>query len=170
MNKPYEVWIRDLTVDNDFCLLLPMQEYALEEKLNRNHEYIIIDITLNCGEYENIYELNRILIEWDQCGIDNDTIEILQHVFTWNEMVEHIENDWYAIVDLDAETSSCVCSNGEKKGLCLHELGYMQLPFEDKYSKEMEDWIDWEQLWTEAECNGWVEVNINYHTYLVYRN
>lgn len=169
------VWIRNLTKDIDFEMNLPVSEEELDKMLNPNDEYIIIDYdakVLSPGQYDSIDELNEFLLECKEDGIEEETLGILSRVLLYHEVIEHVRNESYTIVDFDAETSHWYCgdggdfTSGHDKGLALHEWGY-PLPFEGLYDDSMEDWIDWESLWVDANCSGWHEVRFNDGCYLV---
>ena len=171
------VWIRNLTKDIDKEIELPVEEKELDKILNPNDEYIIIDYdakVLSPGQYDSIDELNNFLLECKEDGIDEETLGILSRVLLYNEVIEHVRNGNYCIVDFDAETSGWNCGRGGDitsdfdKGLCLFESGYYN-PFDFEYKEEMENWIDWESVWINATCEGWHEVSMNENGYLVHR-
>ena len=170
-----KIWIRNLTKDIDSELILPMTEEDLDKRLNPNDEYIIIGYdakVLSPGQYDSIDELNNFLMECHEDGIEEETLGILSRVLLYHEVMEHVRNGNYTIVDFDDITSGWNCGNGgnfnsdHDKGLALHEYGY-PLPFEGLYDESMEDWIEWSNLWTDASCSGWHEVRFNDGCYLV---
>ena len=82
--------------------------------------------------------------------------------------IEKVTEGDYTIIDFDFVTALWLCSDihdDRDKGLVLYEEGYARLPFE--IDDSMQDWIRWENLWNEAECDGWDVVKINNHGYLV---
>jgi hypothetical protein len=169
------VWIRNLTKDIDKEIILPISEEELDKALNPNDEYIIIDYDANVlspRQYDSIDELNEFLMECKEDGIEEETLGILSKVLLYHEVIEHIRNGKYTIVDFDMITSDWNCGRGgdftsdHDKGLALHEYGY-KLPFEDKYDESMEDWIEWSNLWTDASCSGWQDIKFNKNCYLV---
>lgn len=169
------VWIRNLTKDIDTEMVLPMTEEELDKRLNPNDEYIIIDYdakVLSPGQYDSIDKLNEFLNECKEDGIEEETLGILSRVLLYNEVIEHVRNGNYTIIDFDDITSGWNCGRGgdftsdHDKGLALHEFGY-PLPFEGLYDESMEDWIEWENLWTDATCSCWHEVRFNDGCYLV---
>ena len=169
------VWIRNLTKDIDKEIELPVEEKELDKILNPNDEYIIIDYdakVLSPGQYDSIDELNNFLLECKEDGIEEETLGILSRVLLYNEVIEHVRNGNYTIVDFDDITSGWNYGYGGDftsdydKGLALHEYGY-PLPFEGLYDESMEDWIEWDKLWTDASCSGWHEVIFNDGCYLV---
>lgn len=171
------VWIRNLTKNIDKELILPMTEEELNKALNSNDEYIIIDYdakVLVPGQYDSIDELNEFLNECKEEGIDEETLGVLSRVLLYNEVIEHVRNGNYCIVDFNGETSGWDCGRGGDitsdfdKGLCLFESGYYN-PFEFEYKEEMENWIDWESVWINANCEGWYQVSLNGNDYLVHR-
>ena len=171
------VWIRNLTKDIDKEIILPMTEEELDKVLNPNDEYIIIDYDANVlspGQYDSIDELNEFLNECKEEGIDEETLGVLSRVLLYNEVIEHVRNGNYCIVDFNGETSGWNCGRGGDitsdfdKGLCLFESGYYN-PFDFEYKEEMENWIDWESVWINANCEGWHQVSLNGNDYLVHR-
>lgn len=171
------IWIKNLTKDIDKELILPMSEEELDKALNPNDEYIIIDYdasVLSPGQYDSIDELNNFLIECEENGITEPTLGVLSRVLLYHEVIEHVRNESYCIVDFDAETYSWNCGSGgsfwndDEKGLCLFSCGYYN-PFDFEYREEMENWIDWASVWTSASCEGWHEVSFNGGNYLVHR-
>ena len=172
------VWIRNLTKDIDTELVLPMTEEELDKRLNPNDEYIIIDYdakVLSPGQYDSIDELNNFLT-WceEEYQISEETLGILSRVLLYHEVIEHVKNLDYIIVDFNAETNGWNCGRGGDitsdfdKGLCLFESGYYN-PFDFEYKEEMENWIDWESVWINATCEGWCKVSMNGNDYLVHR-
>jgi len=171
------VWIRNLTRNYDKELILPVHEDTLQNEL-KDGEYIIIDYdvkVLSPGQYDSIDELNNFLLECKEDGIEEETIGILSRVLLYHEVMEHIRNGNYTIVDFDAETSGWNCGSGgnfwndDEKGRVLHDLGYCCFNWEREFPivEEMEDDIAWENLWTDASCSGWHEVRFNDGCYLV---
>ena len=169
------VWVRNLTKDIDKEIILPMTEEKLDKALNTNDEYIIIDYdakVLSPGQYDSIDELNEFLTECKEDGIEEETLGVLSRVLLYSEVIEHVRESKYTIIDFDFESYGWNNGNGgdfnsdHDKGLVLHKCGY-KLPFENKYDDSMEDWIDWASLWTDAWCNGWHKVKFNDSCYLV---
>lgn len=163
-----EITIRNITKDtmvdfnNDHTIQLPMHEEDLR-KLLGNDEWIIVDSPIG-EELTNITELNNLLSEKDE-----ELLKILQSA---GYLFEEIKNGEFTIVDFDSETCQWNCGNGVSaddwwKGYLLHDLGYVKFPFQ--YTEEMEDWVRFEELWTQANCEGWRETIINNATYLVKR-
>ena len=157
--------IRDLTLDKDIEMDLPTELY-----LNPEHEYIIVDHdnTLEPNEYTNIKELNDFLLECKKNDISDETLKILSASYLFEEVIYKIKKEDFTIVDFDFVTAMWFSPNinsDREKGLVLFEEGYMQLPFE--FTREMEDWIRWENLWDQAESEGWRVVKLNGYNYLV---
>lgn len=156
-----EITIRNITKNIEKTIILPMDEELLLSIL-RNDEWIIIDSPVGT-ELTNIKFLNKICAK-----INEKDLMILSEAFLLNEIVEKI-ND-YIIVDFTIETEKWNNGNGVDssdwwKGYVLYYLGYEELPF--KYTKEMEGYIKFEQLWYTAESKNWACVKYDSHTYLI---
>lgn len=163
-----EITIRNITKDtmvdfnNDHTLLFPMEEDKLR-KLLGDDEWIIVDSPIG-EELTNIVELNRLLFDKDW-----KDIEILQSA---KYIFEEIKNGEFTIIDFSSETSqwnngSGVIADEWWKGYLLHQMGYVNLPFE--YKEEMEDWIKFEDLWWVADSDGWRETTVDNNVYLIKR-
>jgi hypothetical protein len=173
--KKIIVWIRNLTKDIDMALNLPMEKQKLDEVINHNDEYIIIDCDiLGVDEYENIYKLNDFLLECEENGISLDDLEILSEIMYYNEVSEAVKNRTYTIINFDAETADwCFGHGGDlisdfDKGMCLFDSGHYN-PFKFKMTDAIHCWIDWEAVWRNATTEGWQEVEVNGTGYLVHR-
>lgn len=164
-----EIVIRNITKDtmrdfsNDHSLQLPMNEEQLRSLLG-NDEWIIVDSPVG-EELTDIIKLNRLLGK-----INEESLLILSQVYLIHEIEEMAEENSYIIVDFDTVTSQYQCGYGVSatdwwKGFVLFHNGYVTLPFE--YKNEMEDYIDWETVWAEANFNGWQTVKFKSKTYLV---
>ena len=164
-----EIEIRNITKDtmrdfnNDHSLQLPMNEEQLHSLLG-NDEWIIVDSPVG-DEFTDITKLNSLLGK-----IDEESLLILSQVYLFHEIEEMVGKNSYIIVDFDAVTSQYHCGYGVSatdwwKGFVLFDNGYVTLPFE--YKGEMEDYIDWETVWAEANYNGWQTVKFKGKTYLV---
>ncbi len=169
-----EIWIRDITVEEDIRLMLPVEQGILTKKLKKNHEYIITDSSfLDCSEYENIEEVNKLLLLCEENGIDKNTLQVLQKAFLYKELSEIIESMNFVTLDFDNITSEWNYQYGvpdteEWYGFVLFQEGYGRLPFE--YTEDMEDYIRWELIWQTAETEGWMAIRgEDSHTYLVHR-
>ena len=171
-----KIWVRNLTKDIDEVLILPVSEEKLDELLNPNDEYIILDSEiLDVDEYESIDELNKLLLKCEENGIDKADLEVMSATFLYSEVKEMImEDELPIIVDFDAETSYWNCGSGGNfisafdKGMCVFEFGYYN-PFSFEMTDDIHDWIDWESVWTNATTEGWIEVRVNGNGYLVHR-
>lgn len=185
MKEKIKVWVRNLTKDKDYEIELPLIEKQLDKKLNPNDEYIIIDSEVfDIGEYESIDTINKFLIDCKEKEISIRELEILSHVFLFNEIVEKVKDKNYIIVDFDEVTKDWYGGSGgdlwnhSHKGMCLFDakvkdkngkLKRAYNPFKFYVSDDMYDWIDWESVWVNATTEGWNEVSIDYHGYLVCR-
>jgi hypothetical protein len=162
------ITIRNITKDNmkdftnDHTIILPMEETVLKTFLG-SYEWIIVDAPIG-EELTNIMELNEILTEKEE-----ETIKILQSA---GYLFEEIKSGEFTIIDFNGETQHYNNGNGVInddwwKGFVLHDLGYASFPF--TYTEEMEDYVRFDALWTQADCEGWRECTINNNTYLVCR-
>lgn len=163
-----EVWVRNITKDNmvdfnnDYCLNLPMEPEKLTEFLG-NDEWIIINSPVG-EELTDIQKLNEIVNDF---GVDN--LEILSKTYLFSELEGKTIDD-FTIVDFDAATTGWGSGYGVPcddywRGFVLFQEGLVQLPF--PYTSEMEDWIQWEYLWTQAETEDWRHIYCNGNDYLV---
>lgn len=163
-----EIWVRNITKDNmvdfrnDHRLILPMDEGKLTEFLG-NDEWIIIDSPVG-EELTDIRKLNEVINDYGE-----DNLKILSSTYLFSEL-EWKTIDDFMIVDFDAATSGWGCGYGVPcddywRGFVLFKEGYVNLPFD--YTEDMEDWIQWENLWTQAETEGWRHVGFNGNDYLV---
>lgn len=169
------IWVRNLTKDKDMKLELPMEHDKLIKYFNPNDEYIIIDSErIDVGEYESIYRLNNFLLECKENGVSFEDLYILSRIMYFHEVVEKVENGSYIIVDFDAETSDWCCGRGGDitsafdKGMCLYDGGYYS-PFDFEMTDSIHCWIDWEDVWRDANTHGWQTVTIDDNGYLVHR-
>lgn len=168
-----EYWfnIKDITVNNYLDIQLPVEDLS-ELRLNPNHEYLFCDGDIDFPEYISVKEMNEFLLLADETLSKKD-LQILFSTYLFNEIQYALKNgNEFTIIDFDSETSQWnngngVIANDWWKGYLLHDLGYISFPFE--YKEEMEDYVRFECLWTEANCDGWREVSIDNHTYLVKR-
>lgn len=168
-------YIRNITKDTEMCLSLPLKEKELNDKLDRNCEYIIIDSEIpNVDEYESVHVVNRFLLSCVENGINLEDIKILSATYLFSEVMKMVIDESYTIVDFDMETSDWNSgyggnfTNGTDKGMCLFD-GHYYNPFGFEMSEEIYDWIDWDSVWTNANCEGWREVTVNEKHYLVKR-
>ena len=166
------ICVRNLTRDYDKELILPMDVGELEKEL-RNDEYIIIDYygALHPDEYSSIMELNAFLFEY---GEKKEDLAILSETYFYEEVLEMVRNETYSIINFTAETMNWGAGkdihNDDSKGRVMHNYG-MIFDWELKYpiTEEMEDDIQWENLWTTAECTGWRTVRYRGSDYIVHR-
>ena len=170
-----KVWIRNLTKDKDVEIILPMDEDVLDSILDPNDEYIILDSEiLNVGQYESIDVLNAFLCICKDSRIPMEELEVLSKVMLYHEVMEAVENETYWLIDFDVETAHWNCGHGgditshADKGMCLYDSGLYN-PFPCEVKEEMYDWINWEYVWINANCEGWQTVTVNGHGYLVHR-
>lgn len=167
-----EVIIRNITKDNlcdfsnDHVISLPMKEERLRSLLG-DDEWIIVDSPVG-GEMTSIVKLNELLTE-----IEEDDLMVLSQAYLLDEIIDCVENEReFSIINFNEEVACYKCGIGgiypdeEWKGRIMFESGYVRFPFE--YTPEMEDYINWDRLWTEAECDGWREVEYRSETYLVH--
>lgn len=167
-----EVIIRNITKDNlrdfsnDHVISLPMSEEKLRSMLG-DDEWIIMDSPVG-GEMTSIVKLNELLTE-----IEEDDLMVLSQAYLLDEIIDCVENEReFLIINFNEEVACYKCGIGgiypdeEWKGRIMFESGYVRFPFE--YTPEMEDYINWDRLWTEAECDGWREVEYRSETYLVH--
>ena len=169
------VWIRNLTKDTDMEVILPIDERTLDNIIHPNDEYIILDSEiLDVGKYDFIDELNDFLFDCKENGVSLETLEVLSKVLLYHEVIEAVENESYMIVDFDMETAHWNYGDGgditshADKGMCLYDTGLYN-PFPCEVKEEMYDWINWEYVWINANCEGWQTVTVNGHGYLVHK-
>lgn len=160
------ITIRNISKDtmsdfnNDHEIYLPMDVDKLREFLG-NDEWIIVDSPIG-EELTNIMELNEVLLEKDET-----TLKILDAAGYLFEEIKHGE---FLIIDFDTETSQWNCGNGVIaddwwKGYLLHSLGYLNFPF--TYTSDMEDWVNFDKLWIQANSEGWRETDVNVGSFLL---
>lgn len=169
--REYNFNIKDITVDNYLDIQLPVEDLS-ELRLNPNHEYLFCDGDIDFPEYISIKEMNEFLLLADEQYYKEDLKILFAADYLLDEVKYGLEHDGFTIIDFDNETSQWNCENGVIaddwwKGYLLHYMEYVKFPFECK--EEMEGYVKFENLWTEANCDGWREVSIDYHTYLVKR-
>lgn len=184
-----EVWVRDLTLANSsadvsYDLRLELPDENLEAKVKLEHEYIIIDSELDLCEFDSIYGINNWLLEAD-CSTDD--LKILCKIYDFKTAMEIIESGDYHIHCFEDETSTWNCGNGVSYtdwwiGYFLHEECGWRFDWERLSEKEerlhgdwfrekiaeMEDYIDYEHLYTQAQTEGLNEVEYNGKSYLVW--
>lgn len=165
-----KIYVRNITKNKDMEIELPMNVLKLEEKLGVD-EYIIVEAEniLPVDAYSSISEINTFLDNCREVGVYEDELAILKHAgYIFEEIRDMIANERYVVIDFTETTrkwSSGDIHSDSDKGLCLHINGYSNLPF--KYDDSMEDYINWEVVWTEAESSGWRISHHDSHDYLV---
>lgn len=185
MKEKVSCWIRNLTKGTEVEIKLPLNATELLKRIPRTDEYIILECdVLDVGEFESIYSINDFLIDCKEKEINIRELKILSHVFLFNEIVEKVKDKNYIIVDFDEVTKGWYGGSGgdlwnnSHKGMCLFDakvkdkngkLKRAYNPFKFYISDDMYDWIDWESVWVNATTEGWNEVSIDYHGYLVCR-
>lgn len=162
--------------ENGKWLQLPMESEKLHTIFNaivgKNEEWIILDTdaAFFISEYDNIFELNDLLKNFNESGIDDTTVKIVCRVSdTKEEALEKLESGCYTIIDVDDVSYgwSTTLNSEELYGMVLNEVGYNNL-FEESIPDDMIDYINFEQVWTALSINdGWQAVTINNKTYLV---
>ena len=168
-----KTWLRNLTTDVDLMLNLPVKN--LNEILDANCEYIITDCTvLDPSEFDSITELNNFLEYCEENEINKDELEILSVTYLYDEVRQMVVDGTYTIIDFEAETADWRNGTGgdlwndNDKGMCLFDSGYYN-PFDFEMNEDIYEWIDWEQVWRNANIDGWQSVYVNENGYLVHR-
>lgn len=161
-----EVVIRKRDFSNDLVIFLPMKEEKLRSLLG-DDEWIIADSSEG-EEMTSIVKLNEILTE-----IEEDDLLVLSQTYLLDEIIDCVENKReYSIINFNEEADyynreiSGIYPNEEWKGRIMFERGEARFPF--RYTPEMDDYINWGKLWTDAERDGWREVKYKSETYLVH--
>lgn len=168
-----KIYVRNVTNDTEMELNLPMQN--LNSVLDTNCEYIIMESeTLKLDEFDSIYMVNDFLEGCRQNGISEEELAILSQTYLYDEVVQMVVDGTYCIIDFDAETSGWYGGNGGDftrdfdKGMAVYDFGFYK-PFAFEVTEEIYDWIDWESVWTNANCDGWRTVFYERGHYLVHR-
>ena len=168
-----KTWIRNITMETEFMLLLPINN--LDDVLDKNCEYIIMSCAvLDPSEFDSIKELNDFLTECEENGVEKETLEVLSSTYIYKEVVEMVSNGTYAIIDFEAETGDWYGGSGgdlwndSHKGMCLFDSGLYN-PFGFEMNENIYDWIDWASVWIDANANGWRAISANRKPYLVCR-
>ncbi|WP_195656281.1 antirestriction protein ArdA [Blautia massiliensis (ex Durand et al. 2017)] len=162
--------------ENGKWVQLPMESEKLHKVFNdivgKDEEWIILDsdAPFFISEYDDIFELNNLLKNFNESGIDDVTVKLICRVSdTKEEALERLETGSYIVIDVDAVSSTWMSGIDyeELYGLVLHEEGYNNL-FKEPIPEDMIDYIDFSQVWTDLSVNdGWQAVTINNETYLV---
>ena len=145
-----------------------MDDAKLKSMLEKNHEYLIVDHdpVLDVDEYESVIELNNLLQKCVEKGIDADMLKVLSVVLTYKEVKERVDNGNYQIIKFDDYMPNGDFNVDADKGRTLFEAGVYD-PFSVPVPKEPLDWIDWDDVWVNAECNGWTAIRYKNGCYLV---
>lgn len=162
--------------ENGKWLQLPMDSDKLQsiynEIVGENQEYIILeyDAPFNISEYENIFDLNEMLENITDCGLDENELQALFKVNPdREEVLEAIENGNFIIINVDEVSAGWSVSLNRDViyGMVLEDQGYNNL-FSQPIPEEMIDYIDFEQIYTCLSVNdGWQPVDVGNITYLV---
>lgn len=162
--------------ENGKWLQLPMESEKLHTIFNdivgKDEEWIILDsdAPFFISEYDDIFELNNLLKNFNESGIDDVTVKLICRVSdTKEEALERLETGSYIVIDVDAVSSTWMSGIDyeELYGLVLNEEGYNNL-FKEPIPEDMIDYIDFSQVWTDLSVNdGWQAVTIDSTTYLV---
>lgn len=162
--------------ENGKWLQLPMESEKLHTIFNaivgKDEEWIILDsdAPFFISEYDNIFELNNLLKNFNESGIDDVTVKLICRVSdTKEEALERLETGSYIVIDVDAVSSTWMSGIDyeELYGMVLNEEGYNNL-FKEPIPEDMIDYIDFSQVWTDLSVNdGWQAVTIDSATYLV---
>lgn len=162
--------------ENGKWLQLPMESEKLHTIFNaivgKDEEWIILDsdAPFFISEYDDIFELNNLLKNFNESGIDDVTVKLICRVSdTKEEALERLETGSYIVIDVDAVSSTWMSGIDyeELYGLVLNEEGYNNL-FKEPIPEDMIDYIDFSQVWTDLSVNdGWQAVTVNNETYLV---
>ena len=162
--------------ENGEWLILPKDEEKLEEVFERivgkGNEHIILDYDapFEIGEYENVFALNEFLIDLTLNGVTETTVNVLSKVVdTQEELKSVLENGNYIIINVDEHIQgwSTHIVDDDTRGRVLHNLGFNTV-FKVKVPVEIEDYIDWQSVYTVLSINdGWYDVRRNDTDYLV---
>lgn len=162
--------------ENGKWLQLPMESEKLHKVFNaivgKDEEWIILDTDAPffISEYDDIFELNDLLEDFNENVIDDITVKLVCRVSdTKEEALERLETGRYTIIDVDDVSYewNTTLNSEELYGMVLNEVGYNNL-FEEPIPDDMIDYINFEQVWTALSINdGWQAVTINNNTYLV---
>lgn len=163
--------VRDITINKDFQIVLPVDDLSVYEDFRPDHEYIIIehDNIIVPGEFCSIQEINEIL-QVAAKRFSMQDLMIMSKTYLYEEVKQIIENGECAIIDFDSETCGWNFGNGgnhteEDYGRCLYEQGYNFLP--ELVPEGLMDYIEWEANWNSAETSNWRAVLIDNNAYLV---
>lgn len=157
-------------------IALPMPKEKLVSEYERivakgkdDYEHIILDTdaVFEIGEYDNVFELNEMILELEEMGIDNTVLNVISKITDSNaELFQVLESGRYIIIDVDSVAAGWKIDGKEKYGRVLHELGYNTV-FKDKPSDDLIDYIDWESVYETLEINdGWEFVKVKNAEYI----
>ena len=162
--------------ENGEWLQLPMESEKLHTIFNaivgKDEEWIILDsdAPFFVSEYDDIFELNNLLKNFNESGIDDVTVKLICRVSdTKEEALERLETGSYIVIDVDEVSSTWMSGINyeELYGMVLNEEGYNNL-FKEPIPEDMIDYIDFSQVWTDLSVNdGWQAVTIDSTKYLV---
>lgn len=173
MNKlQMNMIVRDITVDREFAITLPVDDIYEETGMKADHEYIIVehDGTLPAEELTSICRINEVLKEAEEAGFSKEMLTFLSQEYLLSEIQEIVKKGSVNILNFTDGTATWNSGNGgniseEDFGRFLYEKGHNFLPF--LVPTYMMDYITWYSNWEVAECNGWRQVRHNAKTYLV---
>lgn len=162
--------------ENGKWLQLPMESEKLHKVfdaiIGKDEEWIILDsdAPFFISEYDDIFEVNNLLENFNESGIDDTTVKLICRVSdTKEEAMKKLENGCYTVIDVDSVSQGWSCALNPEKlyGMVLNDVGYNNL-FEEPIPDDMIDYINFEQVWTALSVNdGWQDVTIDNKTYLV---
>lgn len=165
--------LRDITIDKDFRVTLPVEDVSKIPGMIPGHEYIVVENNnvLRIGELCSIDEANEVLQQAEDKGFSLQDLMILSSAFLYEEVKEIVENGNIQIYDFDGETSTWNFGNGgnhdpEDYGRFLYEqIGYNS--YGCRIPEQLLDHIEWESNWNAAEAEGFQDVRINNNTFIV---
>ena len=163
-----KITLRNITTDTDTELHLPMNNEELEVMLDKSCEYLIVDYdpVLDISEFESVIELNNLMQKCAEKDISADMLSVLSIVLTYEEVKERIEKENYQIINFKDYMPYGDGTVDADKGRALFEAGVYD-PFTVLVPKELMDWIDWDSVWDNAECEGWQKIRYKGNCYLV---
>lgn len=163
-----KIILRNITNNKEQELHLPMDDEKLEVMLDKSCEYLIVDHdpVLDVDEYESVIELNNLLQKCTEKGINADMLSVLSIALTYEEVKERIEKENYQIIKFNDYMPYGDFNVDADKGRALYEAGAYN-PFPIPVPKELLDCIDWDDVWVNAECNGWTAIRYKNGCYLV---
>ena len=165
--------LRDITIDKDFSISLPVDDISKIPGMVPGHEFIVVehDNVLKIGELCSIAEANEVLQMAKENGFELKDLSILSSAYLYDEVKEIIEKGESLIIDFDSETAGWNSGNGGDH--CAHDYGRFLYEhcgynsFSCEIPDQLLDYIMWESNWHAAEAEGFLDVIINNHAYLV---